>query len=208
MYPLSVVGLGPGHPDYILPAARKAIDAAEVILCGERHLESFNTEGKELLIIGNGVPLSMLVQQVKAVYLNTKTAVVVSGDTGFYSLLSYLEKMIPKENMQVIPGISSLQYMFAMMGMPWQDAELMSLHGREQDLLAKVATGRVVGTLTDKDHGAAYIAAELKANGYADKWLYVGENLSYENEGITRLSVEEALTFREEGMAVVVIADE
>ncbi|MDO4288083.1 MAG: precorrin-6y C5,15-methyltransferase (decarboxylating) subunit CbiE [Eubacterium sp.] len=208
MYPLSVVGLGPGHPDYILPAAKKAIEAAEVILCGERHLESFDTEGKELLIIGNGVPLSMLVQQVKAVYLNTRTAVVVSGDTGFYSLLSYLEKMIPRENMRVIPGISSLQYMFAMMGMSWQDAAFMSLHGRDQDIMSRVAVSKAVGILTDQEHNTAYIASVLKDNGCTDKWIYVGEDLSYENEGITRLSVEEALTFQEEGMAVVVIADE
>ncbi len=208
MYPLSVVGLGPGHPDYILPAAQKAIKEAEVILCGERHLESFDAEGKELLIIGSGVPLSMLVQQVKAIYLNTRTAVVVSGDPGFYSLLNYLSKMIPKENMKVIPGISSMQYMFAMMGLSWQDAELMSLHGREEDLLERLKTGKVVGTLTDPGHNTAYIAEQLKANGYQDKWIYVGEDLSYENEGITRLSVEEALTFEEEGLAVVVIADE
>ena len=110
--------------------------------------------------------------------------------------------------MKVIPGISSMQYMFAMMGLSWQDAELMSLHGREEDLLERLKTGKVVGTLTDPGHNTAYIAEQLKANGYQDKWIYVGEDLSYENEGITRLSVEEALTFEEEGLAVVVIADE
>ena len=31
MYPLKVIGLGPGHPDYILPIATKEIAEAELI---------------------------------------------------------------------------------------------------------------------------------------------------------------------------------
>ena len=48
MYPLKIIGLGPGHPDYILPIALKEIAAAEVILCGTRHAESFDASGKEI----------------------------------------------------------------------------------------------------------------------------------------------------------------
>ncbi|WP_195268238.1 precorrin-6y C5,15-methyltransferase (decarboxylating) subunit CbiE [Eubacterium sp. 1001713B170207_170306_E7] len=208
MYKLKVVSLGPGNPDYILPIAKKEIAAAEVILCGERHLESFDATGKEVMIIGRGTPLSELMQRVKEYYPVRKTAVVVSGDCGFYSLLTYTKKNVPPEDIEAIPGISSLQYLFAKIGMTWQDAEMMSLHGRDQDLLKRVATGNKVGILTDGEHNTAYIAKKLRENGYGEKFLYVGEDLSYSDERITRLTVEEGLGFKEKGMAVVVIADE
>ena len=48
----------------------------------------------------------------------------------------------------------------------------------------------------------------LRENSYGEKFLYVGEDLSYSDERITRLTVEEGLSFKEKGMAVVVIADE
>lgn len=208
MYKLKVVSLGPGHPDYILPIAKKEIAEAEVILCGERHLESFDVAGKEVMIIGRGTPLSELMQRVKECYAARKTAIVVSGDCGFYSLLSYTKKRVPAEDIEAIPGISSLQYFFAKIGMTWQDAEMMSLHGRDQDLLKRVATGNKVGILTDGEHNTAYIAKMLRENSYGEKFLYVGEDLSYSDERITRLTVEEGLSFKEKGMAVVVIADE
>lgn len=208
MYKLKVVSLGPGHPDYILPIAKKEIAEAEVILCGERHLESFDATDKEVMIIGRGIPLSELMQRVKECYAARKTAIVVSGDCGFYSLLTYTKKRVPAEDIEAIPGISSLQYLFAKIGMTWQDAEMMSLHGRDQDLLKHVATGNKVGILTDGEHNTAYIAKMLRENSYGEKFLYVGEDLSYSDERITRLTVEEGLSFKEKGMAVVVIADE
>ena len=208
MHKLKVVSLGPGHPDYILPIAKKEIAAAEVILCGERHLESFDATGKEVMIIGRGTPLSELMQRVMECYPVRKTAIVVSGDCGFYSLLTYTKKRIPSEDIEAIPGISSLQYLFAKIGMTWQDAEMMSLHGRDQDLPGRAATGKKIGILTDGEHNTAYIAKTLRENGYGEKFLYVGEDLSYSDERITRLTVEEGLSFKEKGMAVVVIADE
>jgi cobalt-precorrin-7 (C5)-methyltransferase len=51
---LTVASLGPGNPKYILPAAMQAIEAAEVVACGKRHLESFDASGKEVHIIGTG----------------------------------------------------------------------------------------------------------------------------------------------------------
>ncbi|MBC3886824.1 precorrin-6y C5,15-methyltransferase (decarboxylating) subunit CbiE [Acetobacterium paludosum] len=208
MYPLKVIGLGPGHPDYILPIAKKEIEAAEVILCGVRHAESFDPTGKKMLYIGKGIPLSELMAEVAQVYRTRKTALVVSGDTGFYSLLSYAKKVIPEKDIVCIPGISSLQYLFGKLGETWEDARLMSLHGRDQDLFAAVTENKKLGMLTDKNNNTAFIAKTLALAGLKDSIIYVGEELSYPNEKVTRLTIEEALTFKEKGMAVVVIINE
>ncbi|MFA6931421.1 MAG: precorrin-6y C5,15-methyltransferase (decarboxylating) subunit CbiE [Lentisphaeria bacterium] len=208
MYPLKIIGLGPGHPDYILPIAKKEIEAAEVILCGTRHAESFDISGKQMLFIGKGTPLSELMAEIAKVYRTKKTALVVSGDTGFYSMLSYTKKVIPEKDIVCIPGISSLQYLFAKLGETWQDARLMSLHGRDQDLATAVKENSRLGILTDKANNTAFIAKTLAAAGITNSTIYVGEELSYPNEKITRLTVAEALTFQEKGMAVVVVINE
>lgn len=208
MYPLKIIGLGPGHPDYILPIAKREIEAAEVILCGVRHAESFDISGKQMLFIGKGTPLSELLAEIAKVYQIKKTALVVSGDTGFYSMLSYTKKVIPEKDIVCIPGISSLQYLFAKLGETWQDARLMSLHGRNQDLATAVKENGKLGILTDKSNNTAFIAKTLAAAGLTNSTIYVGEELSYPNEKITRLTVAEALTFQEKGMAVVVVINE
>lgn len=207
MYRLKIIGLGPGHPDYILPIAKEEIAAAEVILCGSRHAESFDTRGKKMLVIGER-PLSALMAEVKALYRDYQTALVVSGDTGFYSLLSYAKKIIPQEEMIVIPGLSSIQYLFAKLKLTWDDASLASLHGRPLDLQAVLKNSDKLGLLTDKDQNTAFIARTLRDLGMTDRILYVGEDLSYANEKISRLTVAEALDYQEEGLAVVVVINE
>ena len=208
MYPLKIIGLGPGHPDYILPIALKEIAAAEVILCGTRHAESFDASGKEMLFIGKGTPLSELMDKVAKGYQSRKTALVVSGDCGFYSLLTYAKKVVPEKDIVCIPGISSLQYFFAKLAISWEDAKLISLHGRDQDLAAALAENKKLGILTDKNNNTAFIAGILQSAGCENSMLYVGEELSYPNEKITRLTVVEALNYQEEGLAVVVVINE
>ncbi|AFA49775.1 precorrin-6y C5,15-methyltransferase (decarboxylating) subunit CbiE [Acetobacterium woodii] len=208
MYPLKIIGLGPGHPDYILPLAKKEIEAAEVILCGTRHAESFDSSGKKMLFIGKGTPLSELMNEVAKNYRTQRTALVVSGDCGFYSLLTYAKKVVPEKDIVCIPGISSLQYFFAKLGETWEDAKLISLHGRDQDLKTALSEHKKLGILTDKNNNTAFIAKTLEAAGCFNSKLYVGEELSYPNEKITPLTVQEALTFKEEGLAVVVVMNE
>lgn len=208
MYPLKIIGLGPGHRDYILPIAKKEIEAAEVILCGVRHTESFNTSGKEILYIGKGTSLKDLMEEIAGIYKTKKTALIVSGDCGFHSLLSYAKKVIAIKDIVCIPGISSLQYFFAKLNLTWEDAALVSLHGREIDLLPALIENRKLGFLTDKVHNTAFIAKTMHATGINNSRIYVGEELSYANEKITKLTVKEAINFKEEGLAVVVVINE
>jgi precorrin-6y C5,15-methyltransferase (decarboxylating), CbiE subunit len=147
-------------------------------------------------------------EKVAQVYKTKKTALVVSGDCGFYSLLTYAKKVVPEKDIVCIPGISSLQYFFAKLAMCWEDAKLMSLHGRDQDLAAALAKNKKLGILTDKNNNTAFIAGILKSVGCENSLLYVGEELSYPNEKITRLTVTEALSYQEEGLAVVVVINE
>ena len=206
MNKISVVGLGPGHSDYILPIAIKTINEADIIIGGSRNLQSIDTSGKTVFPIT--ADLSKVIDIIKGNHLASKIAVVVSGDTGFYSLLRYLKKHLENDMLQVIPGISSLQYMFARIGHSWEDAYIGSLHGRENDFVDMVKKYKKVGLLTDKKWTPVSIAKELALNGVSDRTIYIGENLSYENEKITIGSVEQIIDSGTYDMCVVVIVDE
>ncbi|RKD30597.1 precorrin-6y C5,15-methyltransferase (decarboxylating) subunit CbiE [Thermohalobacter berrensis] len=206
MNKIKVVGLGPGHPDYVLPVAKRAINEADILIGGRRNIESINPKDKEIFIIEKN--LKKLIPFIKEKYKTKKVAVIVSGDTGFYSLLRYLKRYIESEYLEVIPGISSLQYMFSKLGHTWDDAFIGSLHGRNLDFVKKVREYKKVGLLTDKNWPPKKIAKKLLDNGIKDRVMYVGERLSYEDERITKGNIEYFTTKEGFGMCVVVITDD
>lgn len=178
-----IVGMGPGNPDYVLPAARKALDNAQMIIGGKRHLEPFADSGKHL--VGVEGQLTKLPEIIRTHMEELPIVVAVSGDTGFFSLLSYLKKHFDADQFDVIPGISSLQYMYSQVGMVYQNSYIGSVHGRALDFSSLVLKYESVGLLTDQTNTPAAIAANLLEAGIDDVKIYVGENLSYEDERIT-----------------------
>ena len=206
MSKISVVGLGPGHPDYILPKAVSIIAQSDIIIAGKRNLESIDITDKSVFIVGNN--LSQMVDFIKENRNSKRVCIVVSGDTGFYSMLRYLKKHFDTEELEVITGISSMQYMFARIGQSWEDAYLGSLHGRENEFVEKVKEYGKVGLLTDNKWTPDRIASELLRNGIDNKIMYVGENLSYENEKVTKGSIKDFVEKREYHICVVVISNE
>ncbi len=206
MNKISVVGLGPGHPDYILPKALSIIAQSDIVIAGKRNIESIDVSGKDTFIVGNN--LSQMIEFIKDNRESKKISVVVSGDTGFYSMLRYLKKYFGVEELDVITGISSMQYMFAKIGQGWEDAYLGSLHGRENEFVEKIKEYDKVGLLTDNKWTPDKIASELLINGINKKTMYVGENLSYENEKITKGSIKQFAEKKEYHICVVVISNE
>lgn len=203
---LWVLGLGPGHAEYILPITKKKLEASDMIIGGKRHLKSVpDSKAHKIPLM---LPLTKTIEYVKAHYQEKQISIIVSGDTGYYSLLKGLLKHFSYEQLEVYPGISSLQYFFARLGMTYDDAYLSSLHGREIDLENLVKKHNKVGLLTDKVWTPSKIAETLLALGLKKHILFVGENLSYEDERITQLTLEEACLRQFSSLCVVVIAYE
>ncbi|WP_430883595.1 precorrin-6y C5,15-methyltransferase (decarboxylating) subunit CbiE [Fusibacter sp. JL216-2] len=178
-----IVGMGPGHSDYVLPIAKRALDEADVIIGGKRHIEPFQKTDKELIHVEG--QLSKLPEMIRG-RQGQNIVVAVSGDTGFYSLLSYMKKNFEEEEMDVIPGISSLQYMYGRIGRVYQNSFIGSVHGRDLNFSSMVNDYETVGLLTDQKNTPSEIAKKLLKEGMNNVSIYVGENLSYENETITK----------------------
>ena len=118
-----------------------------------------------------------------------------SGDTGFYSgaksFTNEFKQRKPKGyEIQHICGISSLSYFCAKLQIPWDDTAIISLHGRETPWISTVRTNQKTFLLTGGAYSVENICKELCAYQMQDATVYVGSNLSYENESVVKGTAE------------------
>lgn len=207
MNKILVLGIGPGDPDYLLPAVRKAAVSCQVLVGGRRQLELFKELEKTQIILGAN--LEKIIAQLKEVRQKQKVGILVSGDPGFYSFLNTLLQHFTKDELEVYPGISSLQYLFARGALTWHDAYLTSLHGRRLEELATVVGNHPkLAFLTDGKFPVGEIARFLVEQGIQGKRALVGENLSYPEERIQDRLLEEWVDVAVADLCVMVIYDE
>ena len=188
---INVVGLGPGNIKYLSTAGIDCIKEAEIIIGSTRQLSDLKTiisEKQEIYILGK---LNELITYLKE-NIERKITIIVSGDTGYYSLVPYLSKYLSKDILNIIPNISSYQYLFSKLRENWQNFRLASVHGREFDYIKNINDEDIEGLvlLTDDIQNPYEITKKLYNSGIRNLTIIVGENLSYDNEKITILEIE------------------
>ena len=199
---INVIGLGPGNTDYITKLGEKLIQNSDVVIGGKRNLESIiDFEGEKIEISSN---LKEIVE-----YINNnkhkQISVIASGDTLIYGIGRYLSKNIDKEDLNIVSGISSLQYIFSKVHIDMNDLYITSSHGKTPDF-DYVLSHKKVCMVTDKIIGPKEICKQILDRNL-EKTIVVGENLSYDNERITIGSPEDILKLEDFDMCVVVILD-
>ncbi|MBI9014490.1 MAG: precorrin-6y C5,15-methyltransferase (decarboxylating) subunit CbiE [Clostridiales bacterium] len=195
-----VIGLGPGHPDYMLPIAKRKLLQAKRVYGGKRHLETYNMKGDKVQI---KIPLFETIEDIKSNYRLNQTAVLVSGDTGFYSFLEMLKEHFSEDELETYPGISSLQYLFSKLNMSYHNAYIGSVHGRAIDD-EEFRNYNIMGLLTDKKQGPKELMDKLRKLDLSAT-LFIGENLSYSTEKITAIHTSEEIERTYSSLCVVVI---
>lgn len=203
MAKIVVAGVGPGGEEYILPIVRRKVAEADLLAGGERALAPFRPLGKELLPVT--ADLAALVKELREKSSECKIAVLVSGDTGFYSLLSYLRRHFSPQELEVYPGISSVQVAFARLGELWHDAVLLSAHGRDgQELLPRLLTPGKKAILTDGTWTPSRLARLVLTAGGGDAPVSLCYRLTCPDEEITTACLS-ALSEETGGDCVMVI---
>ena len=189
---INVVGLGPGNIKYLSTSGIECIKEAEIIVGSTRQLSDLKaiiSEKQEIYILGKLAELIIYLKE----NIDRKITVIVSGDTGYYSLVPYLSKNLSKDILNIIPNISSYQYLFSKLGENWQNFRLASVHGREFDYVKNINDEDIAGLvlLTDDIQNPYEVSKNLYDNGLRNLTVIVGENLSYDNEKITILEIED-----------------
>ena len=189
---INVVGLGPGNIKYLSTAGIDCVKEAEIIVGSTRQLSDLKTiisEKQEIYTLGK---LSELIVYLKE-NIERRITIIVSGDTGYYSLVPYLSKNLSKDILNIIPNISSYQYLFSKIGENWQNFRLASVHGREFNYVKNIDDEDIAGLvlLTDDIQNPYEVSKNLYNSGVRNLTVIVGENLSYDNEKITILEIED-----------------
>ncbi|SKB03735.1 precorrin-6Y C5,15-methyltransferase (decarboxylating) [Sporosarcina newyorkensis] len=180
-----MIGIGDNGAAGLLPQYIEWINECDVLVGGERHLQFFPSFEKEKKVIKGG--LSGLTAELQEETRNV--VILVSGDPLFYGLGGVLAKKLPLE---IYPYTSSVQQAFSRMQESWQDAYIVSLHGRSIKGFAQKIDGRKkIAVLTDETNSPQAIATYLKRFNMTEYDAFVAENLEGENERCRFLSLDE-----------------
>ncbi len=141
----------------------------------------------------------------------SRTAVLFSGDIGFYSGAKNWKRPLHSEidcTVELIPGISSVVYFAAKLGVSWDDAKIVSLHGNETLFIQTVDTNRkTFFLLGGKDAGERLLNALLEY-GMGELFLSVGRDLSYEDEKIIRKKAADFQIEEVRGLCTALVENE
>lgn len=200
---INIIGLGPGNLDYITKKGENLISTSDVLIGGKRNLESIkNFKGEKIILDSN---LREIIE-----YINNnkekQISVIASGDPLIYGIGRYLSKNIDNKMINMVSGISSLQYIFSKIYVDMNDVYITSSHGKIPDF-DYILSHKKVCMVTDSKIGPKQISKEIMDRNL-NKIIVVGENLSYENEKITIAKPEDIIRMDNFEMNVVVILDE
>lgn len=199
---ITVVGLdGAG----LSLAARTAVSSASVVIGSARQLALAGdpATGQPL---PTGTPLSSRLAQ-----LPDGAVVLASGDPGFFGVVRAVRAALGPagtagdRSLRVLPALSSVTQIFARLGLPWDDAVVVSAHGRPPGpVLAACLALPKVAVLTGPGCGPDVVGRALSGTGRA---LTVGVALGLPDEEVHELTPEQAAGRPWPDLAVVVVRD-
>jgi precorrin-6Y C5,15-methyltransferase (decarboxylating) len=177
--PIIIVGITDRGVESLLPEARALVDAAEVLCGGERHLAFFPGHSAERIVIKSNV--DAIVERLRSE--TRRTVVLASGDPCCYGIGPILAERLGRDRVRIVPNLSAVQLAFARLRLAWQDAAILSAHGRGLDgILPAALLARKAAILTDGVNTPAAVARALLDAGDHDARIDVFEHLDGPSE--------------------------
>lgn len=204
MKKVSIIGLGIGSLDYIHKKALEAIENCDCLIGAKRMLMDFQSLNKKIYESSNAEDICEYIN-----HGNFKVyGILVSGDSGFYSLSKKLTELLKKNDsikIENIPAVSSLQYFTSKLNLSWDNIKYVSAHGRNLNIVSNVIFNKKIFMLTSRDFGPDKICEILTNKGLGNLKVSVGENLSYDNERIVEDKASVIAKIKFEGLAVMIV---
>ncbi|PWM78714.1 MAG: bifunctional cobalt-precorrin-7 (C(5))-methyltransferase/cobalt-precorrin-6B (C(15))-methyltransferase [Phascolarctobacterium sp.] len=202
MLRVNIVGIGPGNPKLLTGAAREAIEQSTVLIGDKRMLANF-ASGKRVYDTIKTAEICRICSEADP--QKDVVSVLVSGDVGFFSLAKTISGKLPDCECVRYCGISSLVYFAQLLEMSWDDAKIISMHGRRQNFIEAVAHNKKVFALTGGENSPQALCARLCEHGLGGVTVYVGENLSYDDEKVSSMTAEEGAKQSFSSLSVMMI---
>ena len=204
---ISLIGIGMGDCQSITKVAEAAVKEAQLVIGAGRMLESFDLTGKAVL---KEYYSNKICDYIKTHYEFRNVAVLLSGDTGFYSGAKKLVPLLEDAGciVKLIPGISSVSYFFSQIKISWDDAVIVSNHGLGTSLIPLVRDNHKVFSILGKKDDISNLANKLIKYNMDDVTMYVGEKLSYDDESVRSGNPRDFANYENDPLCVVVIINE
>lgn len=179
---LSIIGVGEAGTDGLSPAARAALDAAEVVMGPPRHLSLVETGGERVewpAPFADGLPMLMERR-------GHPVAVLASGDPFWFGAGSVLVRDLDPLEWQAFPGPAVFSLAAARLGWPLERTVCLGLHAAPvQRMRPHLAPGaRIVATLRD-GAAVAELGTWLVSIGFGASRVTVLEALGGPRERVT-----------------------
>ena len=166
------------------PLAAELLSSATLVVGGRRHLDSV-----EIPLAARVVVMGDVMHALDELAAHTGHAVVLaSGDPGFFGIV----RLIRERGLQprVVPAVSSVAAAFARAAISWDDALVVSAHGRPLGPVAAACRAHPkVAVLTAPGAGPAELGAALTG---ASRRLLVATSLGGPGESVVDVSPDEA----------------
>ena len=183
---ISVVGIGLDGAAGLTANAKNVVEQATVLAGGKRHLGYFVDHSAQK------IPLIDFPQDLETIasldLAQQQIVVLATGDPLFFGLGRLLLATFASEQIQFYPHFSSIQLAFSRLKTPWQDAHLVSVHGRStEELIKLLKQGKSkIALLTDNyNHPGAVASLLLSLDLPVNYSFHVCENLGDEAEKIS-----------------------
>ena len=191
---ISIIGAGVGDTKNLTCQAAEKIENADIIIGAKRVIEPFAVICKKVFYEYNAEKIVEIIKNNPC----DNAAVLFSGDISFFSGAKKLCKIYP--DAQVIPGISCVSYFCSKVGIPYDDMNIISMHGRKCNIVSEVRTHRNTFVLLGENP-----CRRLSEFNLADVRVYIGERLSYTDEKIMEGSAADFADMQLNPLSVMII---
>ena len=218
-----IVGVGMGDTKYLTKIAEEKIKNADIIIGAKRVAEPYVNEKKvffeyetdkiKKILDDRKQELEQLDTLVKSRFVELfgnpisnsyglpEATLPDLGEFGrgvFFSGAKKLKEEFP--NAEIFAGISCVSYFCAKIGMSYDDMNIVSMHGRNCNIVSEVRENEKTFVLLGENP-----CDKLCRYGFENAEVYIGENLSYENEKILHGKARDFRDTKLDSLSVAVI---
>jgi precorrin-6B C5,15-methyltransferase / cobalt-precorrin-6B C5,C15-methyltransferase len=187
---VTVVGIGDDGCKGLTARGLEAVMAAQWLVGGERHLAFFPDFSGERIVLKDAITQAL--DRVAALADEHNVCILASGDPLFFGVGGLVVKKLGVEHVEVIPHPSAMQWAFARVGLKWDDATLLSFHGRSREgFLTRLRGTAKAAVYTDPTNHPAALAADLLAADDISWKAWVCESLCGPGERVRAFTIPE-----------------
>ncbi|HYY44805.1 MAG TPA: precorrin-6y C5,15-methyltransferase (decarboxylating) subunit CbiE [Actinomycetota bacterium] len=193
---IAIIGIGSAP---LTAPARRRIDEADVVIGARRCLEAAG--------VRNGVEwsgdIAGMLDEISS--HQGLLAVLASGDPGFFGIVRALSERFGPADLEVHPSVSSVAAAFARVALSWDDAVVVSAHGRDPHTAVNTCRALPkVAVLTSPSFSPADLGRALRA---VDRTYVVAERLGTPQERVAEVSAHDLVSSHWTDPNVVLVLD-